>query len=549
MPKNFELKILADNIATLINAERKALGLRELYVVPYLNECSAIRAEEASINYSHIRPNGEQASDVIDCNKFEYGYFEESLAAGSDNVSDTLNQWKNSSKYWSAITNENITHMGIGVFYSPESEYKWYWCTIFTNDLNGEVEHEGQYLPEEINLNRKISIISNDENGEILPECEIIIGSQNETLEFVKLEKNGELFTDFTLSEDKKSIVFQSDEIPITVFNILPDNNYNYYIKSSKNGYILKNKNFNMPANGIEEAERNFVLEMEVRTLNLKVSALSFTEGQTINRCILVLESDSDLSEVESTLNFSLSDDKKVLSFIPVNTGYPYDNPCIFRKIPNGNYKLYARNVPEGFKLPQLLEFSITETISTPSRFINIPPITVQFNTYGLGESDEEIFISGAEFTLTHFGGKPLENVTSNNVDLNVKNSSVSWISDNYATLSRLPTGDYRLTENTPPDGYSTAQTITFSIDSQGNINNIINAVALGTVGIKILHLKYIGAFENAEKLRKIIIPESVKKIGKKSFSGTALKSVKIASDCEYSVSSFPEGCEIEFYE
>ena len=60
---------------------------------------------------------------------------------------------------------------------------------------------------------------------------------------------------------------------------------------------------------------------------------------------------------------------------------------------------------------------------------------------------------------------------------------------------------------------------------------------------------KIIGAFENAEKLKKIVIPESVKKIGENSFSGTALESVKIASDCEYSESSFPENCEIGFYE
>lgn len=58
-----------------------------------------------------------------------------------------------------------------------------------------------------------------------------------------------------------------------------------------------------------------------------------------------------------------------------------------------------------------------------------------------------------------------------------------------------------------------------------------------------------LGAFENAGKLQKIVIPESVKKIGNKSFSGTALKSVKIASDCEYSESSFPENCGMEFYE
>lgn len=58
----------------------------------------------------------------------------------------------------------------------------------------------------------------------------------------------------------------------------------------------------------------------------------------------------------------------------------------------------------------------------------------------------------------------------------------------------------------------------------------------------------YMGAFENAEKLGKIVIPESVKKIGGKSFAGTKLKGVKIAENCEYSATSFPKDCVINFY-
>ena len=57
------------------------------------------------------------------------------------------------------------------------------------------------------------------------------------------------------------------------------------------------------------------------------------------------------------------------------------------------------------------------------------------------------------------------------------------------------------------------------------------------------------GAFENVVNLQKIIIPESVVKIGEKSFSGTGIKSAKIAKNCEYSANSFPENCGISFYE
>ena len=56
------------------------------------------------------------------------------------------------------------------------------------------------------------------------------------------------------------------------------------------------------------------------------------------------------------------------------------------------------------------------------------------------------------------------------------------------------------------------------------------------------------GAFKDVVELSEIYIPESVKKIGTYSFSGTSLTSVKIAPDCAYSDTSFPSGCVVEFY-
>lgn len=56
------------------------------------------------------------------------------------------------------------------------------------------------------------------------------------------------------------------------------------------------------------------------------------------------------------------------------------------------------------------------------------------------------------------------------------------------------------------------------------------------------------GAFYNAVKLTRVRIPESVKLIGEKAFAHSALRSVTIAPDCTYSETSFPEGCEVNFY-
>ena len=57
-----------------------------------------------------------------------------------------------------------------------------------------------------------------------------------------------------------------------------------------------------------------------------------------------------------------------------------------------------------------------------------------------------------------------------------------------------------------------------------------------------------LGAFEDAAALSAVRIPPSVKTIGPKAFKGTALQRVRIAADCTYSETSFPEGCVVTRY-
>ena len=57
------------------------------------------------------------------------------------------------------------------------------------------------------------------------------------------------------------------------------------------------------------------------------------------------------------------------------------------------------------------------------------------------------------------------------------------------------------------------------------------------------------GAFANCVNLDTAHIPHSCESIGVTAFRNTALTSVTISEECVYSATSFPEGCEIEFYE
>ena len=57
------------------------------------------------------------------------------------------------------------------------------------------------------------------------------------------------------------------------------------------------------------------------------------------------------------------------------------------------------------------------------------------------------------------------------------------------------------------------------------------------------------GAFYNAESLEYVKIPRTVTSIGVESFQGTNLKKVCISRNCKYYKTSFPDDCEVIFYE
>lgn len=57
------------------------------------------------------------------------------------------------------------------------------------------------------------------------------------------------------------------------------------------------------------------------------------------------------------------------------------------------------------------------------------------------------------------------------------------------------------------------------------------------------------GAFANCVNLDTAHIPHSCESIGVTAFRNTALTSVTISEECSYSSTSFPDGCEVNFYE
>lgn len=138
---------LIEDMAVKFNEAREELGLEPLYVVPYLNEISQVRAEEQPIKYSHTRPDGSFFDTVIDVNIVDYKTSGEILAKGSSDVDAVFTAWKNSPKHWANITKPAATHVGIGLVNAPDSEGKWYWAAIFVGMWEDSAPLEGQRMP------------------------------------------------------------------------------------------------------------------------------------------------------------------------------------------------------------------------------------------------------------------------------------------------------------------------------------------------------------------------------------------------------------------
>ncbi len=160
-PSKFQY--LADQVISMTNEARAELGLEELYAVPVLNEVSEIRAEESQINFSHTRPDGTKFYNILDEYMIDFNRAGENIACGSETAERTFGQWKGSEAHWHGITNEKFTHIGVGVSYTDEDEYGWYWCQIF---IDSDVDMEGQYKPEKEQDVNVIDIPYGDLNGD-----------------------------------------------------------------------------------------------------------------------------------------------------------------------------------------------------------------------------------------------------------------------------------------------------------------------------------------------------------------------------------------------
>ena len=110
-----------------VNKYREKNGLNSLEENDYLNEMAQIRAEELSVRYSHIRPEG---GSLIG----ENGVDGEIAMKGSKTPKDAFLAWKGSKQHNETMLHRTFLTFGSG--YYVDGNGKSYWCILFSTDMN-----------------------------------------------------------------------------------------------------------------------------------------------------------------------------------------------------------------------------------------------------------------------------------------------------------------------------------------------------------------------------------------------------------------------------
>lgn len=110
--------------------------LQPLTLDPDLCKAAQIRANELLKNWSHTRPDGRDASTVLDDLGISVTAWGENIAAGNKGGAATFKQWKEDGKPYDGqghrrnMLGKQFTKVGIAHAYDASTQYKHYWAMV-----------------------------------------------------------------------------------------------------------------------------------------------------------------------------------------------------------------------------------------------------------------------------------------------------------------------------------------------------------------------------------------------------------------------------------
>lgn len=123
-PKPVNPEAMAQEVIRLTNIERAKYGEAPLQYHAGLQKAAMLRAQEISIKFAHVRPDGSDSSTAL----YENGVGcsdGENIARGYTSPEAVVQGWMNSLGHKAAILSESTTHMGVGFYQNSYGSYFW----------------------------------------------------------------------------------------------------------------------------------------------------------------------------------------------------------------------------------------------------------------------------------------------------------------------------------------------------------------------------------------------------------------------------------------
>lgn len=122
-----------NEVLRLTNEYRAKFGVQTLVWSDLLGRSAQVHALDMAERgfFAHNNPDGEQPQDrMIDVgwNIYPMG---ENIAAGQVSPADVMQGWINSPGHRANLVRREFKHIGIALYQSPDSVYKYYWVQNF----------------------------------------------------------------------------------------------------------------------------------------------------------------------------------------------------------------------------------------------------------------------------------------------------------------------------------------------------------------------------------------------------------------------------------
>ena len=116
----------------LVNTLRKEAGVSALTLDDNLCLASSMRAYEIAYQkFSHILPNGQDYTKVLNELDIPFTAAWENIAAGQADAVSVMKDWCSSPEHYQKIINPDFKKLGIGVVYDTSLPYQYYWTQMF----------------------------------------------------------------------------------------------------------------------------------------------------------------------------------------------------------------------------------------------------------------------------------------------------------------------------------------------------------------------------------------------------------------------------------